>query len=68
MAIFNSKLLVYQRVTWAAANCRSAPDLRALEFPHHSCDVDLAVLRRPWPANGHGSRDRKQNEAKCLGI
>jgi hypothetical protein len=50
MAIFNSKLLVYQRVTWAAANCRSAPDLRALEFPHHSCDVDLAVLRRPWPA------------------
>ena len=27
------------------------PDLRALEFPHHSCDVDLAVLHRSCAAN-----------------
>ena len=46
-------------------SCRSAPDPRALEFPHHSCDVDLAVLRRPWPgkkgmAAGLGNK-MKQN-------
>ena len=44
----------------------SPPDLRALEFPHHSCDVDLAVLQRPWPAKWAQQGSKMKQNASGL--